>query len=111
MPETNARASEQLKALLAAVEAALPHVDALQNAEQKAEHAQTQLAGTLREYQDAIKRLEVARAQLAQFEADLAAKQHLISDERARALQAADRQIAARQAELAALKNNSKEKL
>jgi hypothetical protein len=104
---TNAR--EQIQALLAVIEAALPHLDTLADAARKATAAQSQLDGVLREYEGAVKRLEVARAELAKTESDLKAKRHLIHDESARSLATVNRQIAARQAELAALKESRKD--
>jgi hypothetical protein len=92
--------SEQIRALHSIVGAVLEHVSVLDDTEQKATAAQSQLDGILREYQDASKKLELVRSELARAETDLKNKRHLIDDERARALQAADRQIAARQEEL-----------
>jgi peptidoglycan hydrolase CwlO-like protein len=100
------KASDQIRILHSIIGALLEHVCVLDDAEQKAKAAQSQLYGVLREYEGAIKRLEIARAELAKTEADLKAKKHLIHDEAARSLAETTRQLVARQSELAALKGN-----
>jgi predicted RNase H-like nuclease (RuvC/YqgF family) len=71
-------------------------------------NAQTQLVAALQEYETTIKRLETVRGDLAQAEASLRAKRHLLDDQRARALRVLDREIAAKQAETVAKDREAK---
>lgn len=104
------KASEQIRTLHSIVGALLEHVSVLDDAEQKAKSAQIQLDGILREYQNASKKLELIRGELAQAEADLKHKKHLIHDEAARSLAETTRQIAARQKELRRLNQTNRSK-
>jgi chromosome segregation ATPase len=101
--------SELVRSLHSTLSSALPHINIAEGAEERAKGASAMAEAATREYAAAMQRLKHVRAELAEAEADLKSKRHIINDEAARSLLETNRQIAAAQAELGELEAKIRE--
>jgi hypothetical protein len=101
--------SELILSLHSILPTIIERLDAAAKAEEKAQGAQAMIEATVRETEAASNQIKFVQAKLAEAEAALESREHVVPLEAARRLLDLYRELAAKQAELAALQESRKD--